>query len=358
MGLAVVRDLTSARDVASPEEVADLETDVLAGFVLARSSAGLADSTIRNDVIHLEQMRAWLKRPLWSMETAEADAYFGRELRSSGTGLRLARAQALSTYFYFVELRHRAQIHALTGLLAACPLDELNRPRGQAGAGIRIPPGEAEAAQLFAGWRAELSTCRKFAPTARTFAAARLTSQVGLRVNELRRLDLADVHWHLGRFGKLHVRYGKGANGSGPKERMVPLINGADRLLQWYIQDVWGLFDDDHTRLGAPLFPSERRFADGSSRRISADGLRQGLARAVAAHLADWTDQLTPHALRHYCASQLYNAGMDLLAVQELLGHRWLATTMRYVHVHRTHVEDAWLAGQQRAVRRIGALLS
>jgi len=43
--------------------------------------------------------------------------------------------------------------------------------------------------------------------------------------------------------------------------------------------------------------------------------------------------------------------GMDLIAIQETLGHAWIATTMNYVHVHRTHVEDAWVAGQQ-ACRR------
>ena len=59
-------------------------------------------------------------------------------------------------------------------------------------------------------------------------------AEIGLRVNEVRRLDLADVKWELGPFGKLHVRYGKGSRGSGPRERMVPLINGAGRTLRWY----------------------------------------------------------------------------------------------------------------------------
>src|SRR6476660_9398524 len=89
---------------------------------------------------------------------------------------------------------------------------------------------------VFAGWREELTACRKFAPTARNYVAAQLMSKVGLRVNEARSLDLADIKWELGRFGKLHVRIGKGARGSGPRERMVPLINGADRVLRWYVE--------------------------------------------------------------------------------------------------------------------------
>jgi site-specific recombinase XerD len=57
--------------------------------------------------------------------------------------------------------------------------------------------------------------------------------------------------------------------------------------------------------------------------------------------------------LRHYCASQLYLSGVGLLAIQELLGHAWVVTTMRYVHVNSSHVEDAW---QSAAVRRGGSL--
>lgn len=356
--MAAVRDIRGSRPPATAEEIEAFETDVLSGFVLARASAGLADSTVRNDISHLEQIREWFGRPLWEMEPADADRYFGKHLRNGTTSLRLARAQALNTFFEFLELRFRPELHALCGRVVANPLDEVNRPRGHNEIGIRIPPSEAEVDKLFAEWRAELSSCRKYATAARNYVAGRLMGDLGLRINELCKLDLADVHWDLGRFGKLHVRFGKGTRASGPRERMVPLINGADVLLRWFVEDVWGLFDDDHTRIGAPLFPSERRNRDRSCMRISDDGIRLALAGAVDRYLPDWSGRLTPHALRHYCASQLYSSGMDLLAVQELLGHRWVNTTMRYVHVLATHVEDAWMAGQERAARRLEGLLS
>jgi integrase/recombinase XerD len=75
-------------------------------------------------------------------------------------------------------------------------------------AALRIPPEAGQVGRLFAGWREELATCRKFAPAARNYAAARLMAEVGLRVNEARCLDPDDVRWDLGRFGKLHVRHG------------------------------------------------------------------------------------------------------------------------------------------------------
>ena len=147
-----------------------------------------------------------------------------------------------------MEIRHKAEIHQMTGRVAECPVDEMNRPRGAGRAALRIPPSAAQAGVLFAGWRAELATCRKFAPAARSYAAARLMADAGLRVNEVSHLDLADVKWDLGRFGKLHVRLGKGARGSGPRERMVPLINGAGATLRWFrrLRIRWEIRDDIH----------------------------------------------------------------------------------------------------------------
>ncbi len=53
--------------------------------------------------------------------------------------------------------------------------------------------------------------------------------------------------------------------------------------------------------------------------------MRAGLAQATTAHLPAWADALTPHAMRHYCASRLYLSGLDLISIQELLGHSWIA---------------------------------
>lgn len=347
-----MRDLRELRAPAGEEELVSYEVDVLAGFVLARASAGLVDSSIRNDTNHLELIRGWFGRPLWELTPADADAYFGTVLRDAAPSTRTGRAAALSVFFEYLELRHKIELHQLTGRVVECPLDEINRPRASVAPRLRVPPTEAEVEALFTGWREELATCRKFGSAARNYAVARLASDVGLRINEARLLDLGDVRWELGRFGKLNVRHGKGARRRGPKPRLVPLINGADRSLRWFITDVWGQLDADHTRPGAPLFPSERKGRDGSGQHATAEVFRRALADAAATHLPGWAGTLTPHVLRHYCASQLYRSGMTLFAIQELLGHAWTGTTARYVHVEASHVEDAWVAGQQRAGER------
>ena len=197
MAVVPVRDLRSYRSAASPEELEQFEIDVLAELVLARSSAGLADGTIRSDLSNLEQIREWFGRPLWEMQPQDADTYFGQVLRAVPSGTRLARAAALSVYFEYLELRHKVALHAMTGRVVECPIDEMNRPRGSKDAKLRIPPLETEIRTLFTGWAQELATCRKFAPAARNYAAARLMADVGLRINEVRHLDLADVRWEL-----------------------------------------------------------------------------------------------------------------------------------------------------------------
>ena len=99
VGLAVVRDLREGRASAGPEEIERFETDVIAGFVLARAAAGLSDSTIRGDVSPLECVRGWFGRPLWDMQPGDADAYCGTVLRAAPSGTRLARAQAFQDVF-------------------------------------------------------------------------------------------------------------------------------------------------------------------------------------------------------------------------------------------------------------------
>ena len=217
---------------------------------------------------------------------------------------------------------------------------------------LRVPPTEAEVEQLFAGWREELATCRKFAPAARNYAAARLEADVGLRVNEVRMLDLDDVRWELGRFGKLNVRHGKGSRRKGPKPRLVPLINGADREPALVHRGRVGPVRRRPRAARRPAVPVRAQEPGRLLRAGDRDVFRRSLAEAASRHLPAWSGRLTPHVLRHFCASQLYQSGMTLFAIQELLGHSWTGTTVRYVHVHATHVEDAWVAGQQRVADR------
>lgn len=191
-------------------------------------------------------------------------------------------------------------------------------------------------------------------PAARDYFAASLWRRIGLRIGETVGLDIRDWRPDLGEVGKLHVRFGKGSRGRGPKARLVPAINSVDVLMDWWLGDVRHQFGDDWADPDAPLLPSERRDPHtGRCRRAGDDALRSGLASTVNRYLPSWSGIRTPHGLRHFCASSLYAQGVDLKAIQELLGHDWLSTTTRYIHVHDTHVERAWAIANQRVAARL-----
>ena len=67
------------------------------------------------------------------------------------------------------------------------------------------------------------------------------------------------------------------------------------------------------------------------------------MAQAVDSWLPVWTGRLTPHVLRHFCASSLYARGLDVKAIQELLGHSWLSTTTRYINPRELHQTGEFL---------------
>jgi integrase len=163
---------------------------------------------------------------------------------------------------------------------------------------------------LFASWRAALALARKYLPATRDYLAASLWLRVGLRISESVRLDIRDWRPDIGDRGNLHVRFGKGSRGRGPKPRLVPAINSVDKLMSWWLVDLRHQFGDDWDDPDASLLPSERRDPyTGRCTRAGDDALRTGLADAVGRWLPSWSGMLTPHGLRHFCESALYASG-------------------------------------------------
>jgi integrase len=200
-------------------------------------------------------------------------------------------------------------------------IDAVNRPVNTGSFGVRVPPSPPELAAFFVRWRKALAEARKWRTAARDYTMARLAGEVGLRAAELCGLALDDLHFDYGPLGKIHVRLGKGSRGSGPRERLVPMLGDARALLVWWVSEVRGEYPDDWELPRAVLFPSER---DGPA---DAEAFRLALKQAAGRHLQGPVRVLTPHVLRHACASRLYEDGLGLVAIQQLLGHRWLTTT-------------------------------
>lgn len=76
--------------------------------------------------------------------------------------------------------------------------------------------------------------------------------------------------------------------------------------------------------------------------------------------------RFSPHTLRHACATRNYERGVDLVAIQQMLGHWHVGTTMRYVTPSATFIEDAYrraisgtlseLTGQDDAAQHVSAV--
>jgi integrase/recombinase XerC len=158
----------------------------------------------------------------------------------------------------------------------------------------------------------------------------------GLRVAELCRLDLGDVD--------TSARWVR-VMGKGAKERVVPMGDFAASALEEYLERGRGtlLGTDGASVPGSDdaLFLNRRR------KRMTPRDARALVQRYAARVLAG--RKVGPHTLRHSFATHLLEAGADIRAVQELLGHASLATTQRYTHVSRGRLFDAYRRSHPRA---------
>ncbi len=357
--LAVVRSLGLPRRLTMQAEFDDFEQELLDQWSLAQAGAGVTDPHVSQARAAVVEFLRFVGEPVWAVRPEDADRWL-RSLRVTRGQARMTvkdKAGSVARFYSFLVVRYQGDIHALTGAVIGQPIDEFNRPaKADYGAG-RVPPAENEVESLFTAWRASLPTERKYLPAARDYLAASLWRRIGLRIHETVMLDIRDWRPDLGPSGKVHIRYGKGSAGRGPKTRLVPGINAVDELLTWWLTDVRHQFDDEWDNPDAPLLPSERRDPDHArATRAGADALRSGMAHAVKRWLPEWSTperRLTPHGLRHYCASTLYTQGVGLKAIQELLGHSWLSTTTLYIHVHDDHIEQAWQQANQRVAARL-----
>ncbi len=340
--------------LAGAQAVEDFEQEVVDQYALAMAACGLCDEHIRHTRAVVIEFARTLTGPLWEASCADADRFLAEQRRlGHSVSTRAGKAGALSGFYAFVITRYEGTIRRVTGTVVEQPIDEFNRQAGASLGKVRVPPSNQEVDALFTAWRESIPRARKYLPAARDYFAASLWRRLGLRINETVMLDIRDWRPDLGRFGKLHVRFGKGGRGHGPKPRLVPAINGADQLIDWWLAEVRHQWGPDWADPDAPLLSSER-FDDELDRcgRVGANALRRTLGLQVDQWLPAWSGRMTPHVLRHYCASSLYEAGMDIKALQELLGHQWLSTTSGYIHVRDEHVERAWKDANRRVEAR------
>jgi integrase/recombinase XerC len=171
----------------------------------------------------------------------------------------------------------------------------------------------------------------------RNLAMLELFYSSGLRLSELRGIDLADLDL---------VSQQVKVRGKGRKERIVPLGDHAQRALRNYLVKRDALLQQlGGTKAGrlarGAAFLSER----GS--RISARAVQHAMVKLLDA-VGEGAD-LTTHSLRHTFATHLVDAGADLRAVQELLGHASISTTQIYTHTSVERLKKVYRQAHPRA---------
>jgi site-specific recombinase XerD len=324
-----------AAGVVDPER---FQAGCVEAFVASWTVRGFSTTTIDNDVGVLERMLEALGRPAWDVTAADIDRVVGA-LATSGRAVSTRRnyLQVFKGFHRFLEVRKAVEIEAAFGVRLVCPVDEFNAARhvGEDSPAADPPPLPERVTAFFDFLKGRIVTARKYAPAARDYAMFRMLYHAGLRTEEAVMLDRPDVHFGRGPFGKLHVRFGKGAKTSGPRPRWVPMLDGVDLVLRWFLDDVRGRF---------PV--SEVLFCDESGGRMAAGTIRNRLRHLMNVEGCPQSEWFSPHGLRRACATHNYERGVDLVAIQQLLGHWTVASTMRYVRPSETFIEDAY----QRAI--------
>ncbi len=142
----------------------------------------------------------------------------------------------------------------------------------------------------------------------------------GLRVSELVGLRLTDVHFHEG-----YVV----VTGKGSKQRLVPIGTKALKEIDLYLQQ---------RKMMKIIYDENILFLNRRGKKLS-----RVMVFTIIKDLAvkaGIKKKISPHTFRHSFATHMVEAGADLRAVQEMLGHESILTTEIYTHIDRSFLRD------------------
>ncbi|SLN32877.1 Tyrosine recombinase XerD [Aquimixticola soesokkakensis] len=293
-------DHQSALAGGAPNTVTAYRSDVTGWLAFLGQHLGDSFGVAQLATLGITDMRAWMAHE-----------------RGRGVSSRsMARAlSAVKSFTRWLAEREGFDPTAILSTRAPKFTRKLPRPLSQEAARDLISTVELQAS---APWIA-----------ARDVAVVTLLYGCGLRISEA--LSLSGAQAELGESLRI--------TGKGGKERLVPVLPAAARAVAAYVRLCPHPLSPD-----APLFRGVRGGAlnpRSIAKVTEAARLQLGLPSTV-----------TPHAMRHSFATHLLNAGGDLRAIQELLGHASLSTTQAYTAVDTARLLDVYAAAHPRAQSR------
>jgi len=216
------------------------------------------------------------------------------------------------------------------GLVGADPSEEVDAPRVPQGIPKALSEDEVEA--LLGAVPGDDPRAQRDRAILETLYAT------GVRISELIGLDRRDLDLDSGLVRVL---------GKGSKERVVPVGGSARRALTTYLE---------RGRPSLATTGSRRGRTGGEAVFLNARGgrlTRQGCWKIVhaAGERAGLGGRLSPHVLRHSCATHMLDHGADIRVLQELLGHASLSTTQVYTKVSPERLRAVYDAAHPRARR-------
>ncbi|URN94182.1 MAG: site-specific tyrosine recombinase XerD [Candidatus Pristimantibacillus lignocellulolyticus] len=162
-------------------------------------------------------------------------------------------------------------------------------------------------------------------------AMLELLYATGIRVTELVSLNVDHVHLSLGFIQVISPSQ---------KERFVPFGNYAKEAIEAYLEH-------GRAQLAVESTQQEVLFLNHHGGRIT----RQGFWKIIKKYAleAGVSEEITPHTLRHSVAAHLLENGADVRAVQEILGHVDITSTMKYTSIAKSKMKDVYSSSHPRA---------
>ncbi len=303
--------------LAVPVEVEDLLTWL-------RVERGRAANTLQAYRLDLRAYVAWLQErgtTIAQVTEADLEAYVAH-LRASGKA-----PSSLKRSLVAVRGLHRFLAEETEG--TRDPSAELEMPRVPRGLPKALT--EEEVGRLLDAVTGDDAVAR------RDRVVLEVLYGTGLRISELVGLSLADLDLDAG----LLRAFGKGS-----KERIVPLGSHALRAISAWLGPT-----------GRPMLEPVQwaRRGDAEAVLLNTRGgrlSRQGAWGVVhkAGERVGLADRLSPHVLRHSCATHMLDHGADIRTVQELLGHASISTTQVYTLVSTERLQAVYRSAHPRAL--------